>query len=90
MDFRDLSFDVIAAIAGLSLFMEATPLATSLNHWAAKQYVRFPRMKSLPGAANAGMEWNTKVTSIWFRVCGAIICVVAPVSIAREVFLALR
>ena len=60
MNFRELALDGITALLGLSLFMSATSLASALNHWAARQYIRFPKMKLLPGAANAGTELNAK------------------------------
>jgi hypothetical protein len=90
MNFRELSLDLIAALLGLSLFIWATPLASALNHWAARQYVRFPKMKTLPGAANAGTESNAKITVFCFRICGAFICVVSLLSITREVLLLLH
>jgi hypothetical protein len=83
MNFRELAFDVIVSLLGLGLFIWATPLASALNHWAAQQYVRFPKMKSLPGAANAGKELNAKIASVWFRICGAVACLVSLVAIAQ-------
>jgi hypothetical protein len=90
MNFRELALDGITALLGLSLFMSATSLASALNHWAARQYIRFPKMKLLPGAANAGTELNAKITTILFRTCGALICVVSLLSITHEALLALR
>jgi hypothetical protein len=90
MNFREVSIDVIAALSGLALFIWSTPLASALNSWAAQQYVRFPKLKLLPGAANAGTELNAKITSAWFQICGAFICVVSLLSITHTVLLWLR
>jgi hypothetical protein len=87
MNFLELFLDVAAALIGLSLFIEARPLAAALNHWVAKQYVRFPKMKELPGAGNAGTESNAKTTSIVFRICGAFICLVSLLSITHTVLM---
>jgi len=90
MNFRELSLDVIAVLSGFALFIWATPLASALNQWAAQQYVRFPKMKLFPGAANAGTELNVKITSVCFRICGAFICVVSLLSIAHTLLMELR
>jgi hypothetical protein len=90
MNLRELSVDVIVGLLGLSLFIWATPLASALNRWAAQQYVRFPKLKLLPGAANAGTELNAKITSVWFRICGAFICAVSLLSITHAVLSLLR
>jgi hypothetical protein len=77
MNLRELAFDAFVVLLGASLFIWAKPLASALNYWAAQQYVRFPKLKILPGAGNAGTALNYKSTFIWFRICGAFTCGVA-------------
>jgi hypothetical protein len=77
MNVRELAVAAFVVLLGASLFMWAKPLASALNYWAAQQYVRFPKLKILPGARNAGTALNYKSTFIWFRICGTFICVVA-------------
>jgi len=87
MNLSGLAFDIISALLGASLFIWAKPSASALNHWAAQQYVRFPKLKSLPGSAKAGTELNAKITFLWFRICGAFACLVSLLSVAHTVFL---
>src|SRR5580692_6290852 len=54
MNILELTVDAFVVLLGASLFIWAKPLASALNYWAAQQYVRFPKLKMLPGARNAG------------------------------------
>jgi hypothetical protein len=77
MNILELAVNAFVVLLGASLFIWAKPLASAMNYWAAQQYVRFPKLKMLPGARNAGTAMNYKSTFIWFRICGAFVCVVA-------------
>lgn len=77
MNIRELALDAFVVLLGASLFIWAKPLASALNYWSAQQYVRFPKLKVLPGARNVGTDFNYKTTFIWFRISGAFVCVVA-------------
>ena len=76
MNIRELALDAFVVLLGASLFIWAKPLASALNHWSAQQHHRFPKLKILPGARNAGTDLNYKTTFIWLRICGAFVCVV--------------
>jgi len=87
MNLSGLAPEIVAALLGASLFIWAKPSASALNHWAAQQYVRFPKLKSLPGSAKAGTELNAKIAILWFRICGVFVCLVSLLSIAHTAFL---
>jgi hypothetical protein len=77
MNINELAVDVLAFTLGASMFICAKPLASALNRWAARQHVRFPTLKMLPSARNAGTTMTYRLTFIWFRICGAFVCFVA-------------
>jgi hypothetical protein len=65
MNFNELAVDAFGFMLGASVFIYAKRLASALNRWAARQYVRFPKLKMLPGVRNAGTTMNYRLTFIW-------------------------
>jgi hypothetical protein len=76
MNINEWAVDAFAFMLGASVFIWAKALASALNRWAARQYIRFPKLKMLPGARNAGTAMNYRLTFIWFRICGLFVCFV--------------
>ncbi len=90
MNIRELALDAFVVLLGASLYIWAKSLASALNYWSTQQYVRFSKLKVLPGARNAGTDLNYKTTFIWFRICGAFVCVVAVFFVLLGLFSRLR
>ena len=82
LEMFEFVLNVTMAGAGAALYILSKPLARRLNEWSAKQYERFPRLKLLPGSGNAGTALNYKITFIWFRICGAFVCLTTVLFLA--------